>query len=397
MTNSQFTKKIKAACKHCSINSKSWLHFGRKTAPALMDLEEVGEMDKRALGNWATDVFGECYSSKLPLAAMRVMAGFEKETGLHYNPRTTFYGEEKHQELAKMIFPWIEEVEKSCNLEERHSARGFLNYLLNLRWVIIQDCAVMIGINKRKHFIFEKMNHIFGTDLFKDYMEKMIVHLNASKNDDPNAARIDLLLPGVNAKMMQGINATKACHTEISQTNKTILAKLGIMLDNHDNLATNIESTIKHNLGKAISHIGKCMVDYDPGSVAVNTGDEIQIEESTTQTVNHSSTEIVTDVIGIDTDYTVPKDFASVECMREHWDTKVDDHEKRNGSKWRKHLSTAERKRFTRLKRVVIAFKMELLTSRNQYATIEEFESFYSSHDKSLAKLADVYVKQLNN
>ena len=85
-----------------------------------MDLEEVGEMDKQALGNWATDVFGECYSSKLPLAAMRVMAGVEKETGLHYNPRTTFYGEEKHQELAKMIFPWIEEVEKCCNLEEKH-------------------------------------------------------------------------------------------------------------------------------------------------------------------------------------------------------------------------------------------------------------------------------------
>ena len=138
------------------------------------------------------------------------------------------------------------------------------------------------------------------------------------------------------------------------------------------------------------------MVDYDPGSVAVNTGNEIQIEERTTQIVNHS-TEIWTDVISTDKNYTIPKYFASVECMREHWDTTVDDREKRNGSKWRKHLSSAERKIFTRLKRVVIAFKMELLTSRNQYATIEEFESFYSSHDKSLAKLADVYVKQLNN
>ena len=105
MTNTQFTKKIKAACKHAGINSKSWLHFGRKTAPALMDMEEVSELDKRALGNWVTDVFGECYSWKLPLAAMRVMAGFDKEAGLHYNSRIIFYGEEKHMELANMIFP----------------------------------------------------------------------------------------------------------------------------------------------------------------------------------------------------------------------------------------------------------------------------------------------------
>ena len=42
------------------------------------------------------------------------------------------------------------------------------------------------------------MKHIFGSNLFKDYMEKMIIHLNDSKNDDPNVARIDLLLPGIN-------------------------------------------------------------------------------------------------------------------------------------------------------------------------------------------------------
>ena len=42
---------MKAACKACNIESQIWLHFGRKCAPALMDLEEVSEMDKRALGD----------------------------------------------------------------------------------------------------------------------------------------------------------------------------------------------------------------------------------------------------------------------------------------------------------------------------------------------------------
>ena len=120
-----------------------------------MDMEEVSEMDKRVLENWVTDVFGECYSWKLPLAAMRVMAGFDKEVGLNYNPRTMFYGEDKHKELATMEFPWIEDIEKSCALEEKHSTYGFLNYLLNLCWVGLQDCTVLIDRKRRKHYIFD--------------------------------------------------------------------------------------------------------------------------------------------------------------------------------------------------------------------------------------------------
>ena len=83
---------MKAACKSKHIESHSWLYFGRKTAPAMMDLEEVSELDKRALGNWTTDVFGEIYSSKLPLAAMRVVVRFNKRSGMHHNPHTTFMG-----------------------------------------------------------------------------------------------------------------------------------------------------------------------------------------------------------------------------------------------------------------------------------------------------------------
>ena len=85
---------MKAVCKACSKESHTWLHFGCKCAPALMDLEEVSKMDKRALDNWITDVFGQLYSSKSPLAAMRVMAGFDKRLEMHHNPGTTFYGQE---------------------------------------------------------------------------------------------------------------------------------------------------------------------------------------------------------------------------------------------------------------------------------------------------------------
>ena len=57
MDDTQSVKKMKQACYYKHTESHSWLYFGRKTAPAMMDLKEVSELDKRALGNWATDVF----------------------------------------------------------------------------------------------------------------------------------------------------------------------------------------------------------------------------------------------------------------------------------------------------------------------------------------------------
>ena len=76
----------------------------------IMDLEEVSNLDKNILGNWATDVFGETYSSKLPLVAMMFMVGFDNRSGMHHNTRTNFYGDSIHAGLVKKIFPWIEEV-----------------------------------------------------------------------------------------------------------------------------------------------------------------------------------------------------------------------------------------------------------------------------------------------
>ena len=116
---------MKTACKACNIESTTWLHFGRKCAPALMDLKEVDEMNKRALGKWITDVFGQFYSSKLPLADMCVMAGFDKRLRMHHNPQTIFYRQERHKALARMLFPWIESVQENVDLSNSPTTRAY--------------------------------------------------------------------------------------------------------------------------------------------------------------------------------------------------------------------------------------------------------------------------------
>ena len=41
------------------------------------------------------------------------------------------------------------------------------------------------------------MKIIFQSDLFKYYTDKMLAHLDNEIQNDPNAAKIDLLLPGI--------------------------------------------------------------------------------------------------------------------------------------------------------------------------------------------------------
>ena len=53
----------------------SYKHFGRFIAPILMDLQECEELAKRNAGNLASDIYGKSYCTKLPLSAIRALAG----------------------------------------------------------------------------------------------------------------------------------------------------------------------------------------------------------------------------------------------------------------------------------------------------------------------------------
>ena len=192
-------KRIKRACKCLKLISKKYLHFGRVNASAMMDMEEVKHDIKRDVGNWKNDTYDNHYGSKLPLSGMRSMAGFDARRGYHCNPRANFFGEDKHKCLPMMIFTFIENKLDMLRLtkEECPTAKGFLEMLQNLRWVIIQDCAVLRKKEQREHVIFEMFPHIFKSDLFQDFSEKMMDYLEFCEKKDPLAQSIDNVLPGV--------------------------------------------------------------------------------------------------------------------------------------------------------------------------------------------------------
>ena len=60
---------------------------------------------------------------------------------------------------------------ENLDLEARATARGFLNYLINLRWVILQGCAILLT-KGRKPFIFEQLSEVFRLNLLKGYKKR---------------------------------------------------------------------------------------------------------------------------------------------------------------------------------------------------------------------------------
>ena len=106
MSRNQYTRKINNALKSLGVESKKKEHFGRDTAPAIMDIEGVCGLGQRNMSDWVADVFQKTYSKRLPLGALRALAGYSSKRGYYKNPRTTFKGNVDHEKLSIMIFPW---------------------------------------------------------------------------------------------------------------------------------------------------------------------------------------------------------------------------------------------------------------------------------------------------
>ena len=202
MCDRSYSKAAHRHTKKLGIDSVYNVHLGRGAVPVILKAEEVRGLDKRAIGNWATDVFGLIYDIKLPLPAMRAMAGHDSRRGFYVNARSTFYGDETHAHLPGLIFPWLDaHIDKMEGTKGLHTAWGFLSLLKSLRWVILQDAAVLMGENKRDHYIFKNHPEIFASPAFLDYQTKMLAHISYSSKNDPNAACVDTVLPGVNDRL----------------------------------------------------------------------------------------------------------------------------------------------------------------------------------------------------
>jgi len=264
---------IKKACNKLQLLTKKYLHFGRTSASAVMDMVEVKRSQHHEIGYWVNNTHDNHYSSRLPLAAMRVMAGFDGRRSFHFNPRANFFGEEKHKLLPLMIFPFIENKLNILRLKKNSNcttALGFLELLQNLRWVIIQDCAILTKQEKREHVLFNMFPHIFKSELFHDFSNKMMEHVSHCEKKNPLSQSVDLVLPGVKSCLKNQTNAIYENGKSIKKVDVDLSDLMKVIQ------SQNINGHISTSLESFTQYIGK----YKPPNSVYNVDEEKDISEN---------------------------------------------------------------------------------------------------------------------
>ena len=295
----------------------------------------------------------------------------------------------------------------------------------------------MITKYKRNHYIYTKFKKVFDSDEFKDFSIKMMQHLAVREKSDPNklGTLTETVLPFVNTNLQ---NVNMAVHkidgtvNQLSQDVTNMAQDLNTdLVDIKDDINSNVTGQItvikevfKEELSKSSSVIHDQMKmqlanwNYKQADSLVAHADEILMVTSgdhndslqivgkgcpiekkvTTSIINlpaKRSIDEISKINGDDQKYKIPDSFHSFNSIIDHYYNDVEPYEKAgHGHKWRTHLTKAEKRRFTRMKRVITAFRKKLLVQDDENVK-EQFEGFYTLNNKSLAKLADVYSKNI--
>jgi len=199
------------------IPSNHFQHLGRILGSTHLQFAEIPDDEIRQLGNWQVSVRDLCYSTKLPLRAMRAAAGFMEGEGMFFCPRSQVVPEES---LAKQVFPFAEEQLKIVDRAIREAprgaggnylgaARGFLSMMMRLRIILLQDAAAMMILHPQRnsHPIFNSgtLSSVFITAEFRDFKEQMKRVLSSPQR--PLDYNMQAIVPGIQARLLSNEQA----------------------------------------------------------------------------------------------------------------------------------------------------------------------------------------------
>ena len=120
-------------------------YIGRGIALGCLEIEEIDGVDKRTIGNWAMDVFGSHYDTKLSLPALRAISGYDYRRGKFIHICNDLYGDASHAYLPGLLFPWVDDALLKTEGMKHDTAYRIPSLIKKLRWVILQDTIVMIA------------------------------------------------------------------------------------------------------------------------------------------------------------------------------------------------------------------------------------------------------------
>jgi hypothetical protein len=368
VNNQTYAKAMRSTCKMLGVVSKHFVHFGRSVGAVKAELEEMDSSLIKNLGNWNPDTQDDRYSAKLPLQALRIMAGHDRKKGMYYLPRS---GVKPPEELSRSVFPFVD-AELERNVGRHPTAMAFLTMLMRMRSVILQDVAMMKLLG-RDHFLFSLP--LFNSPLFAEFCDSLKAYLSTTAR--PFEASIESVLPGVQDK--------------IDQVHKDIGGHLSVLSEKLESATDRLGQTVTTSqLQGFIHHIGQFELRH--GSLSVTPTSLVPVPESTDQT-----------------DYVPFRGHRSVRSIWNEWNgigefspdcnascvaggiKQLEVHTK---GKWRVGWSSADQKYFSRIK-FLVAHTESLISATFQERDALDLMDQYFEQKKNICAL-EKFLKAQN-
>ena len=145
MKSDTYGDKVRQHLKALSLPMNKVLHLGGNVGTRTLDCMEVDVAEIKRMGQWNQSIYKKAYSSKLPMTAIRRLAGFDAADGMHFNTRTTIEPPEDLIKMTSLGFLSTNMIEQFTDEEAsaHPTAWGVLNWFRELSTILIQDLAAL--------------------------------------------------------------------------------------------------------------------------------------------------------------------------------------------------------------------------------------------------------------
>jgi hypothetical protein len=414
---------IKKHLKNNQIFSANKVHIGRKWGSFKSQLQGDDAKDTQILGNWNPSTQDKSYSVKVPIPIVRSMAGWRTADGLHYNARADVV---PPKELVDSVFPWLQGSRDKVfasqhNGNEHPTAHKFLHLMHHLAVCVVQDsAAIMVKYPQRvSHGMFKLP--LFHTALFTKYVELMRTSLLHYKS--PADATLETVMPGMNNRLNLILSEVRhgRQQTEIlnDRLDKYVSDNQDAAFGLHQHFCDSQNSTrtmYAQSLRLLADQLDKEHPQFDANhSLLQQMGTSVQhiIKKSilpvpTQSPLLRSPPPEMGSMVPVGFNHSLEEKHTSVQDMYDEWfglgkytnipvNGGIHAMETEYKSVWRRDFSTANAKRFSRLKNVVKTL-LHVVVDNSDGKTIADvilmFNDIYQNDPrKSISKLDDYMVQ----
>ena len=404
MKNDSYSKCLLRILNHLGLPTNILVHLGRKVGPKMLDVLETEAADIQRLGNWNPSLMDSCYSSKIPLTAIRAIAGFPGKTNFYYNRRTTVDPPQELLEatpIGKWVYQAHEEVKEkvlSSASTKHQTAYQVLSFFMDVNKFFLQDAAAMMVLyeTRSSHSLFRQLP-CFGMEQWVPYQDRMKAAL--VDDDSPLDAKLENVIPGLHQWHRANDQALKSVMESVNGLRETLSTLQDTQVAGVNNIK---EELAKGFACAAVSisprhHVQATAQQKCPPRKEYDSSLDELADLFGNEPTSETTMEITTNTNVVTTGrFFMKAKHQTLRSLYEEWygignfedsEGGINGRERKHGSTWRPHIN---RQKYSRASRVVAG--IETVVKRNGGTwqdAVELLEPMFASSNQSPAKMVE--------